>query len=203
MIVSPPTILRNMYKQCTWRMSPTGKKVYLTFDDGPVPAVTEWVAEYLGKYNIKSTFFCVGDNVQKNPVIYEQLKKAGHALGNHTYNHLKGFYTGNETYFDNVKQCDDIMKSNLFRPPYGQLKFSQQRILAKKYKIIMWDVLSYDYSQSISPDKCVQNVVEHTRPGSIIVFHDSIKAQKNVMYALPKVIEQLTDKGFTFDKITT
>jgi len=139
--------------------------------------------------------------VQKNPSVYKQLVKDGHALGNHTYNHLKGFYTGNETYFENVKQCDELMHTKLFRPPYGQLKFSQQRILAKHYKIIMWDVLSYDYSQSIEPDKCVQNVVKYTRPGSIIVFHDSIKAKRNIKYALPKVIEQLTDRGFTFDKI--
>src|ERR1700752_1063204 len=196
MIVSPPNVLRNMYKQCVWRMAPSGKKVYLTFDDGPVPGLTEWIAEYLDKYNIKATFFCVGENVVKNASIYAQLKKAGHSLGNHTHNHLKGFYTGNEIYFDNVERCNEVMQSNLFRPPYGQLKFSQQRVLAKKYKLIMWDILSYDYSSSVSPEKCVQNAVEKTRPGSIIVFHDNIKAEKNVTYALPKTIEQLVDKGF-------
>lgn len=201
MITSPPNVLRNMYKQCVWRMAPSGKKVYLTFDDGPIPGLTEWIAEYLGKYNIKATFFCVGDNVVKNPAIYKQLQNAGHALGNHTHNHLKGFYTGNETYFENVERCNEVMKTNLFRPPYGQLKFSQQRVLAKQYKLIMWDILTYDYSSSVSPDKCVKNAVEKTRPGSIIVFHDNIKAEKNVTYALPKTIEQLVDKGFEFDKI--
>ena len=201
MIVSPPNVLRNMYKQCVWRMAPSGKKVFLTFDDGPIPGLTEWIAEYLGKYNIKATFFCVGDNVVKHPSVYQHLQKAGHALGNHTHNHLKGFYTGNETYFENVERCNEVMKSNLFRPPYGQLKFSQQRVLAKQYKLIMWDILSYDYSSSVSPDKCVQNAVEKTRPGSIIVFHDNVKAEKNVTYALPKTIEQLVDKGFEFDKI--
>ena len=190
-----------MYKQCVWRMAPSGKKVYLTFDDGPIPGLTEWIAEYLGKYNIKATFFCVGENVVRNPSVYKQLQNAGHALGNHTHNHLKGFYTGNETYFENVERCNEVMQSNLFRPPYGQLKFSQQRVLAKKYKLVMWDILSYDYSSSVSPDKCVQNAVEKTRPGSIIVFHDNIKAEKNVTYALPKTIEQLVDKGFEFDKI--
>ncbi len=182
-------------------MAPSGKKVYLTFDDGPIPGLTEWIAEYLGKYNIKATFFCVGDNVVKNPAIYKQLQNAGHALGNHTHNHLKGFYTGNETYFENVERCNEVMKTNLFRPPYGQLKFSQQRVLAKQYKLIMWDILTYDYSSSVTPDKCVKNAVEKTRPGSIIVFHDNIKAEKNVTYALPKTIEQLVDKGFEFDKI--
>ncbi|HEY1041009.1 MAG TPA: polysaccharide deacetylase family protein [Bacteroidia bacterium] len=201
MIVSPPNVLRNMYKQCVWRMAPSGKKVYLTFDDGPIPGLTEWIAEYLGKYNIKATFFCVGDNVVKNPSIYKHLQHAGHALGNHTHNHLKGFYTPNETYFENVERCNEVMQTNLFRPPYGQLKFSQERILAKKYKLVMWDILSYDYSSSITPEKCVENAVSKTRPGSIIVFHDNIKAEKNVTYALPKTIEQLVDKGFEFDKI--
>lgn len=201
MIVSPPNVLRKMYKQCVWRMPANGKKVYLTFDDGPIEDLTPWIADYLKKYNIKGTFFCVGDNVAKNPGIYKRLIDDGHSIGNHTYNHLKGFYTGNETYFDNVAKCDAVMKTNLFRPPYGQLKFSQERVLAKKYKIILWDILSYDYSQTLSPEKCLQNAVKYTRPGSIIVFHDNIKAEKNVTYALPRAIDQLLDKGFEFDSI--
>ncbi|MCD6068170.1 MAG: pdaA [Bacteroidetes bacterium] len=182
-------------------MPSSGKKIYLTFDDGPIPELTDWIAGQLATYNIKATFFCVGDNVVKNPAIYKRLQDAGHSLGNHTHNHIKGFYTGNEAYFENVEACNAVMQTKLFRPPYGQLKFSQQRILAKKYKIIMWDILSYDYSHSITPEKCLQNAVKYTRPGSIIVFHDNIKAEKNVTYALPRAIDQLLDKGFEFDRI--
>jgi peptidoglycan/xylan/chitin deacetylase (PgdA/CDA1 family) len=182
-------------------MPSSGHKIYLTFDDGPIPGMTEWIADHLDKYSIKATFFCVGDNVVKHPSIYKRLRDAGHSLGNHTHNHIKGFYTENETYFKNVEDCDQVMHTNLFRPPYGQLKFSQQRILSKRYKIIMWDILSYDYSQSITPEKCLQNAVKYTRPGSIIVFHDNIKAEKNVTYALPRAIDQLLDKGFEFAPI--
>lgn len=201
MVVSPPNVLRNMYKQCVWRMPAAGKKIYLTFDDGPIPELTEWIASQLDTYNIKATFFCVGDNVRKNPALYKRLQDSGHSLGNHTNNHIKGFYTDNKLYFENVEACNEVMQTPLFRPPYGQLKFSQQRILAKKYKIIMWDVLSYDYSQSLTPEKCLDNVVKYTRPGSIIVFHDNLKAEKNVTYALPRAIDQLLDKGFEFAAI--
>ena len=182
-------------------MPSSGKRIYLTFDDGPIPGLTEWIADYLDKYSIKATFFCVGDNVVKNPAMYKRIKDAGHSLGNHTHNHIKGFYTNNETYFENVEACNQVMQTNLFRPPYGQLKFSQERILARKYKIIMWDILSYDYSQTITPEKCLQNAVKYTRPGSIIVFHDNIKAEKNITYALPRAIDQLLDKGFEFGSI--
>jgi peptidoglycan/xylan/chitin deacetylase (PgdA/CDA1 family) len=202
MLASPPSLVRKLYKSGIWRMPTYEKKVYLTFDDGPIPDVTEWVIDHLKTYSIKATFFCVGDNITKYPHIYKRLIDDGHSIGNHTFNHLKGFYTNNETYFDNVAKCNDLLNgSKLFRPPYGQLKFSQIRKLSKSYKIILWDVLSYDYSSAVSPEKCCKNVIDNARSGSIIVFHDSIKAKENLMYALPRVIEHLSDKGFTFEKI--
>jgi peptidoglycan/xylan/chitin deacetylase (PgdA/CDA1 family) len=176
------------------------KKVYLTFDDGPIPDVTEWVLDFLKSQNIKATFFCVGDNIIKHPEIYNRILSEGHIAGNHTFNHLKGFYTSNETYFENVNKCNEVINgSQLFRPPYGQLKFSQLRKLSKKYKIIFWDVLSYDYSNLVSPEKCLKNVVQYSRPGSIIVFHDSIKAKNNLMYALPRAVEQLKENNYRFE----
>jgi peptidoglycan/xylan/chitin deacetylase (PgdA/CDA1 family) len=202
MLASPPSLVRKLYKSGIWRMPEYEKKIYLTFDDGPIPDVTEWVLDYLKSYSIKATFFCVGDNIIKHPQIFNRLLAEGHSVGNHTFNHLKGFYTNNTIYFENVAKCNELLADNkLFRPPYGQLKFSQIRKLSKSYKIILWDVLSYDYSSAISPEKCLKNVIENTRPGSIIVFHDSIKAKENLIYALPRVIEHLSDKGYTFDKI--
>jgi peptidoglycan/xylan/chitin deacetylase (PgdA/CDA1 family) len=183
-------------------MPAENKKIYLTFDDGPIPNVTEWVLDLLLKYKIKATFFCVGENIQKHPEIYQRILSDGHTVGNHTFNHLKGFYTSNDNYFENINKCDDVLNGSiLFRPPYGQLKFSQIRRLSKKYKIIMWDVLSVDYSNKISPEKCLKNVIDNVRAGSIIVFHDSIKAKENLMYALPKAIENLLQKDFLFEKL--
>ena len=199
MFACPPSIIRKLYKNGVWRMPSSDKKVYLTFDDGPIPEVTEWVLDLLNTHSIKATFFCVGDNIVKHPEIYKRILTEGHIAGNHTFNHLKGFYTSNSTYFENVEKCSSVQNGELlFRPPYGQLKFSQIRKLSKKYKIILWDVLSYDYSNSVSPEKCLKNVIDYSRPGSIIVFHDSIKAKNNLMYALPRAIEYLTDEGFSF-----
>ncbi len=200
MFACPPSIIRKLYRNVIWRMPTYEKKVYLTFDDGPIPDVTEWVLDFLKSQNIKATFFCVGDNIIKHPEIYNRILSEGHIAGNHTFNHLKGFYTSNETYFENVNKCNEVINgSQLFRPPYGQLKFSQLRKLSKKYKIIFWDVLSYDYSNLVSPEKCLKNVVQYSRPGSIIVFHDSIKAKNNLMYALPRAVEQLKENNYRFE----
>jgi peptidoglycan/xylan/chitin deacetylase (PgdA/CDA1 family) len=179
-------------------MSRSEKKVYLTFDDGPVPIVTPWVLETLAHYGVKASFFCVGENVKNNPDIYSKILKEGHAVGNHTYNHLKGFSTKNTDYFENVKKCREFIQSNLFRPPYGQLKKTQQTFLAKAYKLIMWDVISHDYSSAISPEKCLENVTKNARNGSIIVFHDSAKAFRNLEYTLPRAIMYLKENNFKF-----
>ena len=175
--------------------------VYLTFDDGPIPELTPWVLDELDKHGIKATFFCVGNNIQKNPHIFQRIIEKDHAVGNHTYNHLKGFYTGTKNYIKNVSECQELTLTKIFRPPYGQLKFSQLNQIARTHKIIMWDTLSHDYSSAVSPEKCYKNSVQNVRNGSIIVFHDNLKAQMNLQYALPRCIETLKERGFGFGKI--
>ncbi|MFL5751968.1 MAG: polysaccharide deacetylase family protein [Bacteroidia bacterium] len=179
-------------------MPDTEQKIYLTFDDGPVPEVTNWVLDILKRYQVKATFFCVGQNVERNAEIYSRILEEGHATGNHTFNHIKGLSTSNLQYYKNVQQCREFVNGDLFRPPYGQLKTSQQNKLSEKYRIIMWDVLSYDYSSSVRPEKCLQNVVKNVRKGSIIVFHDSVKAFPNLEYALPRAIEYLQQHNYEF-----
>jgi len=198
-----------LYADLIWRIPTPEKKLYLTFDDGPVPTVTEFVLTELEKAKAKATFFCIGDNVRKHPEVFRKIIKDGHAIGNHTFNHLKGWNTPVKTYVDNVKLCDNQLKADnsqlsiqLFRPPYGRIKRSQIKAL-KEYKIIMWDVLAHDYSKNISPDRCLKGSIAATRPGSIIVFHDSLKAEKNMSYALPRFLEHFSNKGFTFEGITT
>lgn len=195
--VRPPYLVRKLYRSLVWRIPTVEKKVYLTFDDGPIPDVTPWVLEMLEQYKAKATFFCIGENVEKHPTIYQQIINGGHAVGNHTFNHLKGWKTTNVNYYNNIEKCAGLVSSNLFRPPYGQIKKSQIKDLKSYYSIIMWDVLSYDFDQSISPGKCLSNVLRYTREGSIIVFHDSLKAQSNLKYTLPKLLEHLCLKGFT------
>lgn len=198
-----------LYADLIWRIPTQEKKLYLTFDDGPVPTVTEFVLTELEKAKAKATFFCIGDNVRKHPEVFRKIIKDGHAIGNHTFNHLKGWNTPLKTYVDNVKLCDSQLKADnsqlsiqLFRPPYGRIKRSQIKAL-KEYKIIMWDVLAHDYSKNISPDRCLKGSIAATRPGSIIVFHDSLKAEKNMSYALPRFLDHFSNKGFTFEGITT
>jgi peptidoglycan/xylan/chitin deacetylase (PgdA/CDA1 family) len=201
--VRPPYAVRKLYSSLIWRMPSTEKKVYLTFDDGPIPTVTPWVLEVLKKHNAQATFFCIGENVEKHPEVYEQILTEGHAVGNHTYNHLNGWKTRDEEYFRNIEKCATLVNSKLFRPPYGKIKRSQIKNLTSHIShlksIIMWDVLSYDYDPTVSPEKCLRNVLRYTRPGSIIVFHDSLKARKNLEYVLPTVLEQLSLQGFEFD----
>jgi len=173
--------------------------VYLTFDDGPIPEVTPFVLNLLEEYGIKATFFCVGDNVRKYPEVFEQIKVAGHQVGNHTFNHLQGFKYSTIKYTKNVEKADKYIKSPLFRPPHGQFHFFQLLMLVRKYKIVMWDVITRDYNGELSGEFVLNIVKEYTRNGSIIVFHDSLKAEKNMKYALPKAIEFLIEEGYKFD----
>ncbi len=198
-----------LFPKYVWKIPNSGNKIYLTFDDGPIPEVTEWVLDILKNENIKATFFCIGDNIQKHPEVFKRILNEGHAIGNHTFNHLNGWKTNSSNYIENFKKCElEIQKTNtqnikLFRPPYGKISpFQAKEILNKNYKIIMWDVLSYDFDTKISPQKCLNNVIENTESGSIIVFHDSLKAKQNLRYALPKAIQQLKEKGFEFDVIS-
>lgn len=188
-----------------WRFAETSKDLYLTFDDGPVPGPTDFVLEVLRRYNATATFFCIGDNVRKHPDVFARVIEEGHSVGNHTFNHLNGWQNANEHYLANVQKCDEYLgtaasKNRLFRPPYGRITWNQIKLL-NEYRIIMWDVLSIDYDKRLQPARCLRNTIDATRPGSIIVFHDSIKAEKNLMHALPRFIEHFLQLGFTFRRI--
>jgi peptidoglycan-N-acetylglucosamine deacetylase len=197
-----PFFLPWIYPNLTWRIPTEEKELYLTFDDGPVHGPTEFVLETLRQYDAKATFFCIGDNVRKHPGVFKKIVDDGHAIGNHTFNHLNGWKTANPSYFENIKQCDEVfhqnaVQSKLFRPPYGRITGKQIKALGG-YTIVMWDVLSVDYLKSLSAEACLQNTLRATRPGSIIVFHDSYKAEKNMTHALPRFVEHFKDKGFSF-----
>ncbi|TKC05482.1 polysaccharide deacetylase family protein [Pedobacter polaris] len=200
-LVKSPLLLKWYYSALIWNKPRSAKIVYLTFDDGPIPNVTDFVLNTLKSFDAKATFFCIGDNIVKHPEIFEKLKKDGHAIGNHTFNHLKGWKTKDDTYINNCLKCQELTQSNLFRPPFGRIKKSQSSILKSlipNLNIIMWDVLSGDFDIDLSPEKCFQNVIKNTENGSIIVFHDSLKAFDRLKYALPKTIQYLSDKGYQF-----
>lgn len=196
--VNAPFFLRWYYPDVTWNKSRADKTLYLTFDDGPIPEITPWILDVLAQYNIKATFFCVGENISKHPYIYQRLVDEGHRIGNHTYNHLKGWDQEDNYYVENVYKCHALTQSNLFRPPYARAKKSQLKKLKKDFQFIYWDVLSGDFDLELTPKKCFQNVINYTKNGSIIVFHDNIKAIPRVQYALPKVIDYFLEKGYSF-----
>ena len=204
--VKTPWFIRKIFYKYTWKVTTNEKIVYLTFDDGPIPEVTPWVLQTLNQFNVKATFFCVGENISKHPEIFKELLSNGHQIGNHTYNHLKGWNTNTSFYIDNTYKCQNEIEKyhntntqKLFRPPYGKIKFSQSKPIIKDgFKMIMWDILSRDYDVTISEEECLNNVIKNTQPGSIIVFHDNIKAFRNLQYALPKTIEFLKKEGYVF-----
>ncbi len=196
-----PRFLQNLFPNFTWHIPTEEKVIYLTFDDGPIPEVTPWVLDQLKQYHAKGTFFCVGDNVRKHPYVFEQIIREKHTVGNHTYSHLDGWQSENIDYFHNIRNCARLVKSELFRPPYGRLKPKQAQFLQRHYRIVMWDVLSGDFDQNISKEKCLENVLNGTQRGSVVVFHDSLKAQERLEYALPRVLKYLSEKGYRFDAI--
>jgi peptidoglycan/xylan/chitin deacetylase (PgdA/CDA1 family) len=200
-LVRPPYLLKKLYARGVWRKDVTEKKIYLTFDDGPVPLVTPWVLDVLKEAGIVATFFCVGENVQKHPDIYQRIIHDNHAVGNHTYHHISGWNTTLREYMADVEKCAAYVTSNLFRPPYGRIRKVQQRQLEIQYSIVMWDVLSGDYDRCTTPERCLKNVTAKVRNGSIILFHDSVKAQKNMQYALPRFIADAKAKGYEFGKL--
>jgi len=201
-------LMRAMYPEFIWRIPTREKEIFLTFDDGPIPEITEFVLQVLEKYNAKATFFCIGGNIEKYPRIFQQLVNQQHSIGNHTFNHLKGWDTEVEIYLDNFKKCEDeIFKQisnpepqipNLFRPPFGRIKKIQAKEILKSHKVVMWDVLTGDYDQSLSQERVLSKTFQYTEQGSIVLFHDSIKASKNMMYALPKFLKHFSEEGFTF-----
>lgn len=203
-LIKSPLLLKWYYPSLLWNKSRTEKVIYLTFDDGPIPNVTDFVLKTLKVFNAKATFFCIGDNIVKHPEVFERVKNDGHAIGNHTFNHLKGWKTDNETYLQNTIKCQELTQTNLFRPPYGRIKKSQISNLKSQIpelQIVMWNVLSGDFDINLTPEKCYQNVIKHTENGSIIVFHDSLKAFDRLSYTLPKVLAYFTEKGFTFSTL--
>lgn len=197
--------MQRLYPSCTWNLKGPGKKVYLSFDDGPHPQITPFVLDLLKQYGAKASFFCIGKNVKAYPEIYKRIIDEGHAVGNHTQHHLNGWKNNSEDYLKDVEEAAGFINSRLFRPPYGKIKRQQISMLEKKplnYKIVMWTVLSGDFDTGISKEKCLSNVLEKTSNGSIIVFHDSEKAFERMGYALPVVLNKLSENGYVFEKIS-
>lgn len=198
-IEQPPQLIRYLYPSAIWRMDKDERAVYLTFDDGPIPRVTPWVLDVLDRYGIKATFFMVGDNIRKHPDEFRMVVERGHRVGNHTFNHIRGLSYDINSYLENTdKACRMMMNTNLFRPPHGYMSPKQYAELKKRYKIIMWDLVTRDYNRKFNGEQILQKVKKYVRNGSIITFHDSLKSEENIRYALPKAIEWLMEQGYEF-----
>ncbi|MDO1502407.1 polysaccharide deacetylase family protein [Winogradskyella maritima] len=221
-----PTLVKRLFPNFIWNIDTKEKVLYLTFDDGPTPQITEWVLEILEEYKAKATFFCIGSNIEKHPDIFDAILKCGHAVGNHTYNHLKGWKHKTTDYLFDIEKTQSLINSKiqllnsnahsdadwnlelehcnlkLFRPPYGKLKTKQAKQLQNlNYKTVMWDVLSFDWDASVSEEACLKNVTSSAKEGSVVVFHDSVKASRNLRYVLPKVMEYYSALGYSFKNI--
>lgn len=198
-----PSILPLILQSLTWKVKTTDNDVFLTFDDGPHPEITPWVLEELKKYNAKATFFCIGHNIEKYPNIYQQVLSLGHTVGNHTYNHLSGWLHSQKDYFNNIEACAKVVKSNLFRPPYGRIvPWQIPKLKAKGYNIVMWNILTCDYDKNVDVAKAIAATIQATKAGSIIVFHDSAKAEAQLKKILPEVLHRLSQKGFQFKALS-
>ncbi|MFI3258767.1 MAG: polysaccharide deacetylase family protein [Rikenellaceae bacterium] len=200
MRITAPKFLRRLMSDLIWEID-SKESIYLTFDDGPTPGITEWILATLDKYDAKATFFLLGRNVEMYPELYKRIVDRGHAVGNHTYSHQKGWKMSLERYVEDVNFAASLIQSNLFRPPYARITPSQARFLGRSYKLVMWNVLSRDYSNKVSPKGCLNNVVKYLEAGSIIVFHDSEKSFRNMSYALPRTLEKIKELGLKCDKI--
>jgi len=200
-LVKTPQFIQNLFPNFTWRIPTQDKELFLTFDDGPIPEVTPWVLDQLRTFQAKATFFCVGDNIRKHQDVFQQVKADGHSVGNHTYNHLNGWASDNIPYFHNVRHAATLTDSVLFRPPYGRLKPKQAQFLQRHYRIVMWDVLSGDFDPNITDEQCLNNVINNAAEGSIIVFHDSLKAKDKLEYVLPRVLKHFSEQGYTFQAL--
>ncbi len=217
--IKTPLVAKKMFPNYIWDITAKDKVIYLTFDDGPTPEITNWTLHTLKNFDAKATFFCIGNNIKKHPDIFQNILNEGHAVGNHTFNHIKGWKTKTKDYLRDIKQCEDVFKvhsskiknqnlklanhqsliKNIFRPPYGQIKPKQgKQLLRLGYSIVMWDVLSFDWDKHVTKETCLNNVINKTTQGSIVVFHDSVKASKNMQYALPKTLEHFNELGYAF-----
>ncbi len=197
-IEQPACFLRWLYPLALWRMDRHERSVYLTFDDGPIPQVTPWVLSVLRHYDIRATFFMVGDNVRKHPEEFAQVVAAGHRIGNHTYNHIGGLRHGIRSYLANVEKANELLHTDLFRPPHGWMKWGQYIAVRRRYRVVMWDLVTRDYSTRLNGRDVLLNVRRYARPGSIITFHDSLKSEDKLLYALPRSIEWLLSQGYSF-----
>ena len=202
-LIKTPNFIKKLFPNYFWNINTSEKVLYLTFDDGPIPEVTPKILDILAQYNAKATFFCVGANVKKHSDIFQMVVDNGHTLGNHTFTHKDGWQTDRISYFHDVRHCARMVNSDLFRPPYGRLKMKQTQFLQRHYKIVMWDVLSGDFDPTISSEKCYKNVINNATNGSIVVFHDSLKAEEKVLDVLPKVLAYYSKMGFRFEAITS
>lgn len=202
-----PLIVRHFFKETTWKIPTKEKNIYLTFDDGPTPEVTDWTLSTLKDFNARATFFCLGKNIKLYPDIFKRIAEGNHTIGNHTFDHLNGWKTPDTQYFENVEKCEEQIKKEggtskcLFRPPYGKIRKTQLAKLKLKYKIVFWDILSGDFDQKIPEGKCFGNVSKNAEKGSVVVFHDSVKAAKNLYYSLPKTLEYFSGMGFRFEAL--
>lgn len=201
-LTKTPYLIQKLFPNFIWKIPSDQKTIYLSFDDGPIPEMTPWVLDQLSTYNAKASFFCVGENVQKYPGIYQRIINEGHTIGNHSENHLNGWKTENKPYYRNIRKCADRMNSPLFRPPYGKLKPAQVLLLSRYYKIVMWDVLSGDFDPMISKEQCLDNVMDNITEGSIVVFHDNIKSKEKLEFVLPKVLEAGSEMGYRFENLS-
>lgn len=190
-----------LFRDLIWKFQGREKELFLTFDDGPEPNVTDWVLEILQKYDAKATFFCLGKKVEENPKLFSDIIAKGHSVGNHTYSHLKAWSTAGKNYISDVKRASKYIETNLFRPPYGKIRPHQVKELKKDFKIVMWDILAKDYDKRVSEQTCLRNVINYAESGSIIVLHDSLKAKEKLQYVLPRILEHYSNLGFRFSSI--
>lgn len=197
-IEQPPWFYRVLFPRVTWRIPDKKKCVYLTFDDGPIPEVTPWVLNKLDELGVKATFFMVGDNVRKHPDVFQMVLDHGHRIGNHTFNHIQGIHYRTKNYLANVNKAAEYIPTDLFRPPHGHMRSGQLAALRHRFRIVMWDVVTRDYSPHMTPNGVFNVVKNYTRNGSVIVFHDSLKAERNMREAMPRAVEWLLSKGYIF-----
>ncbi len=201
MYIRPLKFLKRLFPTFIWSFPDEKEGVFLTFDDGPRPEMTPWVLDQLDKHNAKATFFCLGKNVEMFPELFEEIKRRGHAVGNHSYSHIKGWGLDTGHYLRDVDYAESFIGGNLFRPPYARIRPRQARVLSERYNIVMWNIISRDYSKRITKRQCVSGVIKHLHPGCVVVFHDSVKSARNLWYALPRVLDFIDEKGWCCKKI--
>ncbi len=196
--VKTPSWIQSFFPQAVFRLEVSTPCIYLTFDDGPTPHVTDWVLSQLAPYDAKATFFCLGKQVEKYPDLFQAIQQQGHQIGNHSYHHFNGLKTATSTYLADVEKAKDLIDSNLFRPPYGQLKWSQYQALKQEYRMIFWEVMAGDFDEKVSKEKCLQRIYDNMNAGSILVLHDSLKCEEKVRFVLPRLLEYYTERGYRF-----